>query len=548
MSEPVLEASRKARTAFRSARRVVVGARRLSPRATAGWAVHQARRVSGPAENSSLTWVVASEHETTRLWLHNYWSDAYGIDRPVFTVTLLDVDGSSRASWDVPLDPDATLCLDVREECRRRGVGLPFEGQMLMVLAHDDLMAGRPVQLFAEYVGRDGECSGVHGQYGLMRAPLAQRLGGVRVDPGQDVRNGVVLVNGYEGPGAPVPLRPVLEVLSADGDVRRAPLDPIPPRGMARVYVDEVIPDVDDLLWGRPGQVRAVVGCPSSRILTFAEHPDGRRVVNHGTVDRMFDQGPGVPPGWAASQPVVSAPVVCTDQRDTVVTLPNVWGPSGTRHRVEIRLFRPDGSTLTTHRLVVAPQGTGEVSLRQVALDAGAELPLVAHAEIRVGTLPSSVELPALLDVVVGLRDRGRVVGEAQVGGEFFNAEVPPGVRLPDIRRTRVFTRVRTGGGARTHLFLAHPGPLDDHDQVAHPVLTLLDASGRRRTQAEIDIPVHGCRYAEVTELFPDWHEVLGDDGCGAVRVRDTGARLYGFHLVDQDGTHNVTIDHLVGG
>ena len=420
---------------------------------------------------------------------------------------------------------------------------------MLLVLADERVVAGRPVQLFAEYATDAGECSGVHGQYGLMRSPLAQLVGGVPVDPEPGVRNGMVLVNAYRGPGAPKALHPRLEVLSPDGEVRSATLAAIPANGMARVFVDDVIDDLGPFLGGRPGQMRVALGCPSSRVLTFVDHPgEQRRVVNHATIDRVFDQGLGVPAGWAGSQPLASIPVLCDPQRDTVLVLPNVWGPLSSAETVEIQVFGPDGSPLVTHRIQVPARATREVSMRDLLVGSGRELPFVGHAEVRIGTLPSRREMPAQLDVVVSLRDGGETVAEAQVGGEFFNGEVPPGVALPDIRRTRVFTRVRAEAPDRTSIFLAYPAPVGHEAEPARPLLTLIDPSGTRRTQTERSIPVHGCVLTDLADLFPDWRDVLGPQGYGAVRVRDTGARLYGYHLVERAPTRNVTFDHLVGG
>jgi hypothetical protein len=272
--------------------------------------------------------------------------------------------------------------------------------------------------------------------------------------------------------------------------------------------------------------------------------------VNHATIDRVFDQGLGVPPGWSRSQPVASALVLADDHRDTVLTLPNVWGPCAASYPVELRLHRPDGSEILRHEVVVGPRCTVDLSMRDLLRGAGVELPVVAHAEMRVGRVPSTDELPAVLDLVVGLHDDGEVAGEVQVGGEFFNADVPPGVSGPDIRRTRVFTRVRHGGPATTSIYLAYPGPVDaDPGIVARPLLTLLDLTGRERATAEVEVPIHGCVFADLGELFgPAAAEVLGNDCAGALRVRDTTARLYGYHLVEVPGARSVTIDHLVGG
>jgi hypothetical protein len=543
------EMGRTMRKGYRSARRVAVGAQELSPRVTASWLVARARRHGRPAENSSFTWVVATEDETTVLWLHNYWSDAYGIAQPRLTASLLDPAGVPQAVWAFDLPADATMRIDIRQECRSRGVGVPFEGQLLLVLRDERVVPGRPVQLLAEYVGDGGECSAVHGQYGLMDSPLAQRIGGVPVDPDLDARSGLVLVNAYGGPGAPTPQRPRLEVLSADGAVRSAELAPIPAQGMSRVFLDEVIDDLHTFLAGRPGQMRVAVGCPSSRVLTFVEHvDDGRRVVNHATIDRAFDQAFGTPAGWTGPPPVASIPVLCHEGRDTVLVLPNSWGPKRSAEAVEVQVFAADGSTIASTRIHVPALATRELSMRDLLQDADQPLPFVGHAEVRLGQSGAPREMPAQLDVVVSLRDGGDNVAEVQVGGEFFNAEVPPGVVLPDIRRTRVFTRVRAASPDRTSIFLAYPAPPGLVAEPARPCLTLIDPSGTRRTQVELSVPVHGCVLGEVTDLFPDWREVLGPEGYGAVRVRDTGARLYGFHLVERAGARNVTFDHLVGG
>ena len=460
--------------------------------------------------------MTAGPTDTTILWLHNYWSDAYGIPTPSFAVSLIDAGGATVAEWPLTLEPDATAAIDVRQVCIEHGVALPFEGQALLVLRDEHVVPGRPVQLFAEYVGDDGEASGVHGQFGLMRAPLGQLVGGVRVDPDPEWRSGMVLVNAYDGPGGPANYRPRLEVLAADGGIRRCRLAPLGSRATARVYVDDLVPDLPAFLGGQPGQMRVAVPYAGSRAASFIEaRADGRRVVNHATIDRVFDQGLGVAPGWSDSQPVASVLVQVDEHRDTVLTLPNVWGPLAASYPVEVRLHRPDGTALVTHHVTVPAGATRDVSMREVLSGAGVALPVVAHAEVRIGVVPSSTELPAILDLVVGLRDDGVPVGEVQVGGEFFNAEVPPGVAVPDIRRTRVFTRVRTDD--------ARPAPGSTSPTPRRSTRTrppwparcspCSTPAGQRRATTELEIPVHGCVLAELSELFgAEAADVLGPD------------------------------------
>jgi hypothetical protein len=53
--------------------------------------------------------------------------------------------------------------------------------------------------------------------------------------------------------------------------------------------------------------------------------------------------------------------------------------------------------------------------------------------------------------------------------------------------------------------------------------------------------------FAPIDDLFADAQVVLGRSGEGTFRVRDTGARLYGYHLTE-GFERTIPICHLVGG
>ena len=182
--------------------------------------------------------MVADDTRTTLAWLHNYWSDAYKIERPVLDATLIDAAGHEVATWVIALEPDATEVIDIREQCRSVAVALPFEGQLLLRLAHENVVPGRPVQVFAEYVADGGQATGVHGQYGLVDRPLAQVVSGMRVEAGNGVRTAVVFANSFEGSHGATPMRAELEVRNAAGARRHVHLDRLAPRatqaGLAR--------------------------------------------------------------------------------------------------------------------------------------------------------------------------------------------------------------------------------------------------------------------------------------------------------------------------
>jgi hypothetical protein len=321
----------------------------------------------------------------------------------------------------------------------------------------------------------------------------------------------------------------------------------VPPNGTQVVFLDDVVEDLDELLDGRTGHVRMQVPCPVSRIATFVEdRRTGRRVVNHGTIDRTFQQDGGLPNTWRGAGPVASVPVLAGDWY-TELTLPNVWGPDAGPYAAEVCVFGPGGEWLLTHHVDVDTRALRTVDFDDVFAAHGVDRPRVAHAEVRL--LPGGGQArPATFDVLVGIRRAGDLVGDVQVGAEYFNADVPPGVRFPDVRRTRVFGRARVGASVRSLVVLGHPCADPDRAEATEPHLTLLDASGRTVASGAVTIPAHGCVLFDVADWFGITPDALGSDGRGMVRVRDTAARLYGYHFVETQGARNVVADHLLGG
>jgi hypothetical protein len=248
--------------------------------------------------------------------------------------------------------------------------------------------------------------------------------------------------------------------------------------------------------------------------------------------------------------PVASAFVICDDQWETALTFPNVWGPVAGAYEALIDVFASDGGHLATHTVHVPRDGLVQVGMTTVLREGGVPLPVVAHAQVSVRPATAVDEWPATFDILVGLLRRDELVGEVQVGSDFYNAPVPAGLRWPDIRRTRVFGRVRIDGGRRTRLFLCHPVAGTDHAPAAPalPQLTLVSSDGTRKLTHQVELPARGCLLADVTDVFPEAPQFLGESGSGTLRVRDTGARLYGFYYVESDRARTVPVCHLIGG
>ncbi len=542
----------RCRSALRQARRVTRGARGLGPSVTASWAWSQRPGQSadeGPIENSSFTWVMAADDLTTSVLVHNYWSDAYGIDNPSFSASLLDLAGTVIASWTFDLEADATVTIDVRSVCADNGVALPFEGQLLLRHHHDKLAPSRPIQHYADYVHDDGESSGVHGQYGFQDRPLAQGVGSMRVESGDGRRTAIVVHNAYVGPGSPSRMRAEVEVFAHDGRHRRVAIDALDAGASCTVWLDEVFAGLEEFLGGRPGHVLVDLPCPSSRIFTYITFPpDDRLVVNHGTVDRRVQQDSGIPARWSPSRPVLSLFARCDEHHDTVIGLPNLWGPTRSAYDAQLDVYQSDGALVTTERHRVPVGGFFERRLSEVLEHAGVAGEFLGSVEVRL-LAPSGVdEMPLVFDGLVALLRDGALSGEVQVGSDFYNAAVPETSRMPDIRRTRIFGRVATGSGRRTWIHLAYPVGQDAKLEPSATLLTLLDLDGRQVGTKEIALAPHGSVSASLDDLFPDAEAELAPSGVGVLRVRDTTARVFGFAAREVDGAQTVAIDHLTGG
>lgn len=534
------------RRVARSTRRIVDGGRGLGFGTTARWGIHRLARRDPEHVNTSLTWVRADDANTTVVWINNYWSDAYEIVTPHFAAELIDVDGVTVGAFSIDLAPDETRAVDVRAALADIGVSLPFQGQLLLRLEHERVVPNRPVQVFAEYRRDDGECSGVHGQYGLLSTPAAQVVSAMRVESSAESRTAFVVTNAYAGPGTPHAMHAELTVHADDGRTWRAPIAGVPTLGTVIAYADDLIPGLGTLLAGRPAHARIRLACPSSRIATFIESGEDRRiVVNHGTVDRTFDQEPGIPATWTKSWPIASAFVTVDGERDTVISLPNVWGTRADDYVAHVDLYRPNGTFVLGHDVSVGRDCFREISMRELL---GSVQGSVFHAEVSVRSDQNDAERPHTFDMLVGVRIGGELHAEAQVGADFYNAPVPPGVRWMDIRRTRIFGRVDRTAGRRTWIFLAHPVGQTEVGSATSPLLTLISADGTRKAQATVALAPHGCVLFAVDDLFADAADVLGPDGFGQLRVRDTEARLYGYSWVDHPSAATFPLDHLIGG
>jgi hypothetical protein len=248
--------------------------------------------------------------------------------------------------------------------------------------------------------------------------------------------------------------------------------------------------------------------------------------------------------------------VWCDDVRDIVVTLPNRWGPLSTDYVVSIDVFDLDGSHRATIEQCVPANGLRVVHLGDALLRGGVERSFRGHAEVRVAPKGALDEWPANVDILVGFEDHGRLVGEVQVGSDFFNCGSDEGLPEPSIRRTRVSGRVAAEPGHESWLYLAlpiasKPGAVNDgvgSIGAADAQLVLLDSDGCERATANVVLSPHGALCTAVRDIWPELDELLAPTAIGTIRVRSIDARLYGYSWIEERGSLTVPICHLIGG
>ncbi len=261
-----------------------------------------------------------------------------------------------------------------------------------------------------------------------------------------DRRTGIVVTNPYDGPGSPALLTAALTVFNADGESRSGGTVSVEPNGMRQRLPrrdgpgPRRVPRRSQRPRPAPG---AVPGVARRELRGVRRRRASHREPRHHRPD--LPAGRGCRASWLESAPVASVLVLGSD-RETVLTLPNVWGPVAGDCDVEVRVFAPNGDAACSRtRSWCAATGWSRSGSRSSSPVHGVAATCRSRTPRFGCRREGGGEGPATFDVLVGFFVHGELAGEVQVGAEYFNAAVPPGVRFPDVRRTRVFAADEVG-------------------------------------------------------------------------------------------------------
>jgi hypothetical protein len=208
-------------------------------------------------------------------------------------------------------------------------------------------------------------------------------------------------------------------------------------------------------------------------------------------------------------------------------------------YALDVRLFRSDGELALElpGAVVLQPRETLSIELESLLEKAGLRSGFRGSAQIALSLTADAAVLPSVFQLVTEISSGGRLAA-CDVGSDIF-----------DGGRTRVFSRILVSDDYETTLVVVYPRSATGDAPVSQTTVSLISADGSERLKTVVAIRPQGALFASIEELFPHARAFLErSSGVGTVRVRDTTARLFGFHIVRQRRTNSIALDHLIGG
>lgn len=503
-----------------------------------------------PVTNSGFCWIKEGNGISTRLYVYNYWSENYGVPSVRLRWTLFDAAGRRRGTGVRTLAADATAVIAGTDLLRDAGVASPFEGNVVCELTDRRLKAGRPVQMLGEYLGDDGTASCVHSQWGFFdrNRPRGAAGGHMHVLADEDYETVIVPQNcSRSRRDGGLANAPRVTIYNAAGEARTVTLPPVASGGFAHAAVRDLVEDPTAFFGGRSGNVRVEMATPSIRAFHYHRRRDGAISVNHGAGDyASFPERVRPTPRATCDALGLASLAVAPAWNEHCVTsryvLHNNYVPVGA-YAFDVRLYDTAGTMVAERKQAIhlAPRETRVVTLRELVGETG-DAPFRGTAQFALALHDGATAYPPSFQLVVELWAAGRVAA-TDAGSDLFNAPGASG------QRTKIFGRVVESASYETWICLAYPSADRDNGRPSATTVSLMTADSAARRTTTVALRPQGAVFARIGDLFDGAAEYLGaGQGVGLVKVRDTTAWLYGYHLLRHRGTGALATDHLIGG
>jgi hypothetical protein len=502
--------------------------------------------------HSCICWVCEDRNFHTRVYLFNYWPEAYGLSDVIYELSLHGRDGQKIHSWEVPMRPQETKRVEFQRVLREQGVETPFEGNL--VVRTRNLASRRWVQVRAnvDYYGNNFVTS-VHEQGWLMNYRRRETHSHVPVVDNDRFETSIVLTNCFEYKRDPSEFvsRPRIEVFGPTGEaLATTRLAPVSSCGARRLVLGEAIPDLAKMLKGEEGDLRLFSVDPGRVLFFIKDKKTGQCWVDHASVDRTI-------PARIMSRQMRQ---ICGE--GSALTALAVEGKGvHTRYKffnnlglsfdydLRIRLFTAEGEKILDipNFFQWRRYETKVVYLKDLLDGCHVSDGFTGHIHVSLSENGKRAIYPMSFDVIAELYD-----GDAAQGVALASSLYNSGVRrkyLFEPPRTRIFSRVLVNEQYGTAVHVINSSTRMDYQQQARPVVTLFDGSGIGSLEAELAIPPHGSVWLDVEEIFPEACKFLDKSGgVGQVRIRDSNARLQAIHILRPRSGGVPAIDHFIGG
>ncbi len=503
-------------------------------------------------ENSSYCYFVENGDVNTTIYLYNYWSENYKIERPEIKFHLLDMDGNEKGTHTVTLPPNGCAAVKGKDLLAAAGMD-SLEGSVLTTITNPLLVQGRPLQMNVDYFFANGKkVTGVHSQWGINPDPKDEQLASFHIQVHTTQDTFVVFRNTLHKKHAPRAEPVSMELINHKGEKRETTLSTIPPMGMRKVSVKELFPGSEAFLDGKPGNLKVSSHTEMGRCLFY--HHDAEEneyTFNHATQNLLFN-GNG---SYTLEEmkrmgigPVGAGPVRVEGKWDTYL-LPFVDFFEDVDHYfLDLCLFDGSGKKILElpQHVKMTPRTVTRIDFADVLAKGGISTPFEGSFRISFHIEERITKYPKGLHYIAGF-SHGKHHTEFQFDSGLFN--MPTHNLSNEYQTSKIFSRALSTNDFQTSIFLINSSGETGYAKESTTQLYVFDAEGKTIGEKTIKLPANGSRFITLEEEFPTMKEALASSqGNGVVKVRDRTARISGFHFIqDRKGNFQCS-DHLVGG
>lgn len=514
-----------------------------------------AKKLRKPAvpQNSSFCYAREDDSIQTIIYLYNYWSENYKIERPTIQFQLITPQGETSAPYSITLEPNGCAAVRVEEILSRVGMKKPFEGSVLTTISSPNLVEGRPLQMNVDYFHSKGKrISTVHSQWGITHEKQHELLASFHVIVDKETDTHLVLRNTLSKKTKHATTPPALTLTNHLGKSLHATIPSLPPHGMARISVRELFPDAEKFLEGKPGNVEVSSETVMGRCLFYHHHsPTDTFTFDHATqhhamkgdysysLEEMQRMGIG---------PVAVGPVRVDANEDTYL-LPFVdFLGEEKEYFMDLHLYDAQGNEILKREkiLTLHPHAIPRMALQPLLREMKISLPFEGSFQLSMHASSSNAKFPRTFHIIAGYQSAHGTT-EYQFDSGLFN--MPEHNLSNEYQTTKIFGRIKASENHSPAICLINASGNKHYSRATSTLISVFNPLGETIGEKTIVIPPRGCAFVQLSKEFPELVQALSPwEGNGVVKVRDRTARVVGPHIIiDRHGEFEA-IDHLVGG